>query len=44
MFYYLTQVLGDVPGGNLLNYITFRAGGGDHDGAAHQCCFGTVDD
>ena len=27
MFYYLTQVLGDLPGGNLFNYITFRAGG-----------------
>ena len=27
MFYYLTQILGDVPGGNLFNYITFRAGG-----------------
>ena len=27
MFYYMTQILGDVPGGNLFNYITFRAGG-----------------
>jgi phospho-N-acetylmuramoyl-pentapeptide-transferase len=27
VFYYLTQVLGDLPGGNLFNYITFRAGG-----------------
>ncbi|MDG1006745.1 MAG: phospho-N-acetylmuramoyl-pentapeptide-transferase [Alphaproteobacteria bacterium] len=27
MFYHLTQVLGDLPGGNLFNYITFRAGG-----------------
>ena len=27
MFYHLIQILGDVPGGNLFNYITFRAGG-----------------
>ncbi|MGB0477927.1 MAG: phospho-N-acetylmuramoyl-pentapeptide-transferase [Parvibaculales bacterium] len=27
MLYCLTQILGDVPGGNLFNYITFRAGG-----------------
>jgi phospho-N-acetylmuramoyl-pentapeptide-transferase len=27
VFYYLAQVLGDLPGGNLFNYITFRAGG-----------------
>lgn len=27
MFYYLTQILGDLPGANLFNYITFRAGG-----------------
>ena len=27
MIYYLTQILGDLPGANLFNYITFRAGG-----------------
>ena len=43
MLYYLTQILGDVPGGNLFNYITFRAGGATMT-ALLISFFGTVDD